>query len=260
MAVGENRREDEGARDHGAECIGLLSAGHAGGDEKHPRQVVSARDERGPPRGHTGFHTSWAPPDRSTLTTSPFPPPRSQGFEDRRGAQSAGRDGVALRGGRYRARGRIGHGRRRRRTGDDGDIAEADPTESAPAPGRPASPEARRASSPTADESYADRAERERAAAAADADRRRAALQASGVDLALPHVRAGSEPTVRNTRGGESLKPVHFGVDDATAAAIGKGARELSARRRGSKGAAAAEAGAWNSKFLARYGLDKTLR
>ena len=51
-----------------------------------------------------------------------------------------------------------------------------------------------------------------------------------------------------------------FGVDDATAAAIGKGARELSARRRGSKGAAAAEAGAWNSKFLARYGLDKTLR
>ena len=108
--------------------------------------------------------------------------------------------------------------------------------------------------------SYADRAERERVAAAADADRRRAALQASGVDLALPHVRAGSEPTVRNTRGGESLKPVHFGVDDATAAAIGKGARELSARRRGSKGAAAAEAGAWNSKFLARYGLDKTLR
>ena len=107
---------------------------------------------------------------------------------------------------------------------------------------------------------YADRAERERVAAAADADRRRAALQASGVDLALPHVRAGSEPTVRNTRGGESLKPVHFGVDDATAAAIGKGARELSARRRGSKGAAAAEAGAWNSKFLARYGLDKTLR
>ena len=151
VAVGENRREDEGARDHGAECIGLLSAGHAGGDEKHPRQVVSARDERGPPRGHTDFHTSWAPPDRSTLTTSPFPPPRSQGFEDRRGAQSAGRDGVALRGGRYRARGRIGHGRRRRRTGDDGDIAEADPTESAPAPGRPASPEARRASSPTAD-------------------------------------------------------------------------------------------------------------
>ena len=92
------------------------------------------------------------------------------------------------------------------------------------------------------------------------ADRRRAALQASGVDLALPQVRAGREPTVRNTRGGESLNPVHFGVDDATAAAIGKGARELSARRRGSKGAAAAEAGAWNSKFLARYGLDKTLR
>ena len=45
-------------------------------------------------------------------------------------------------------------------------------------------------------------------------------------------------------------------MDETTAAAIERGARELSARRRGAKGAA--ETGSWHDKFLARYGLDKT--
>jgi len=107
---------------------------------------------------------------------------------------------------------------------------------------------------------YAERVERERAAALEDAELRRAALQARGVDLAVPAVRMGREPTVQNTRGGESLGPTRVrggvGVDDETAAAIEKGARELSARRRGAKGAA--ETGTWHDKFLARYGLDKT--
>ncbi len=108
---------------------------------------------------------------------------------------------------------------------------------------------------------YAEREERERAAALEDAELRRAALRARGVDLAVPAVRRASrEPTVRNTRGGESLGPTRVrggvGVDDETAAAIEKGARELSARRRGAKGAA--ETGTWHDKFLARYGLDKT--
>ena len=103
--------------------------------------------------------------------------------------------------------------------------------------------------------------ERERAAALEDAELRRAALQARGVDLAVPAVRRASrEPTVQNTRGGESLGPTRgrggVGVDDETAAAIERGARELSARRRGAKGAA--ETGTWHDKFLARYGLDKT--
>ena len=98
------------------------------------------------------------------------------------------------------------------------------------------------------------------AAALEDAELRRAALQARGVDLAVPAVRMGREPTVQNTRGGESLGPTRVrggvGVDDETAAAIEKGAKELSARRRGAKGAA--ETGTWHDKFLARYGLDKT--
>ena len=106
---------------------------------------------------------------------------------------------------------------------------------------------------------YAERVERERAAALEDAELRRAALQARGVDLYVPAVRPGREPTVRNTRGGESLRPTvrgGVGVDETTAAAIERGARELSARRRGAKGAA--ETGTWHDKFLARYGLDKT--
>ena len=105
---------------------------------------------------------------------------------------------------------------------------------------------------------YSERVERERAAALEDAELRRAALQARGVDV--PAVRPGREPTVRNTRGGESLRPTLMrggvGVDETTAAAIERGARELSARRRGAKGAA--ETGSWHDKFLARYGLDKT--
>lgn len=107
---------------------------------------------------------------------------------------------------------------------------------------------------------YSERVERERAAALEDAELRRAALQARGVDLAVPAVRLGREPTVRNTRGGESLRPTLMrggvGVDETTAAAIERGARELAARRRGAKGAA--ETGSWHDKFLARYGLDKT--
>ena len=146
-----------------------------------------------------------------------------------------------------------------------GDDVDSMLTRLAPTPPRAPPQDARRRPRPGAapptqpPTTYAERVERERAAALEDAELRRAALQARGVDLYVPAVRPGREPTVRNTRGGESLRPTvrgGVGVDETTAAAIERGARELSARRRGAKGAA--ETGTWHDKFLARYGLDKT--
>ena len=89
------RSQDEGTRDHGAELLWILSQGHAGGDEKHARQVSSARHEGYPTLGTRSISFQVGTPDSDRRTDPSLRP--SQGIEDRRGAPSEGRGGVALR-------------------------------------------------------------------------------------------------------------------------------------------------------------------
>ena len=86
------RSQDEGTRDHGAELLWILSQGHAGGDEKHARQVSSARHEGYPTLGTRSISFQVGTPHSDR-----YPPRPSQGIEDRCGAPSEGRGGVALR-------------------------------------------------------------------------------------------------------------------------------------------------------------------